>query len=92
MNKKYLLIFALILVSMAVLIPFASSNPDALEQVIGNLGSGEQTSIWQGLMSDYSVSAISNSYVSTLIAGTAGTIIVLAAGLLIGKMVTKKHP
>jgi hypothetical protein len=92
MNKKYVLIVALILVSMALLIPFASSNPDALEHVTGSLSSQEQTSVWQGIMADYSVSTIGNSYVSTLIAGTAGTIIVLAAGLLIGKMVTKKNP
>ncbi len=90
MNKKIVIILALTLVSLAVLIPFASSNPDALDHVTDNLGS-QQASSWQGIMPEYTISAISNSYATTLAAGSIGTIIVLAAGLLIGKMMTKKN-
>ena len=91
MNKK---IFAIATVSLivflAVFIPLASSNPDGLEKVVETYGAEEQEPIWNGLMGDYSVSGISNPYVTTLIAGVAGTVIVLGAGLLLGKTMPKK--
>jgi ABC-type Fe3+ transport system permease subunit len=90
MNKKYVIVVALILVSLAVLIPVASKNPDALDSVTDKAATQQQG--WQGIMPEYTISAIGDSYVTTLAAGSVGTIIVLAAGLLIGKMVTKKNP
>jgi hypothetical protein len=88
--KKTLIVVVLILVSLAVLLPFASSSPDALEKVTSIYGEG-QTPIWQGIMPDYSVAILGDSYVSTLIAGSVGTLIVLAACLLIGKSMTKQN-
>ncbi len=91
MNKK---IFAIATVSLivflAVFIPLASSNPDGLEKVVETYGAEEQKPYWNGLMGDYSVSGISNPYVTTLIAGIAGTVIVLCACLLLGKIMPKK--
>jgi ABC-type Fe3+ transport system permease subunit len=89
--KKIFIILTLILVSLAVLLPFASSNPDALEKVTSNYNVQEQTPVWQGIMPDYSVAIFGDSYVSTLIAGSVGTLIVLAAALLIGKSMTKQN-
>ena len=71
--KKALVFVGLVLVSLAVLLPFASSSPDGLEKVAGTFGAQQQTPIWQGLMPDYSVAALGNSYVSTLLAGIFGT-------------------
>jgi ABC-type Fe3+ transport system permease subunit len=89
--KKTLIVVVLILVSLAVLLPFASSNPDALEKVTSTYDVQEQTPVWQGIMPDYSVATLGDSYVSTLIAGSVGTLIVLAACLLIGKSMTKQN-
>ena len=88
--KKIFIIAALILVSLAVLLPFASSNPDALEKVTSTYDVQEQTPVWQGIMPDYSVAILGDSYVSTLIAGSIGTVIVLGACLLIGKTMKQK--
>ena len=89
--KKALVTLALILVGLAVLLPFASSNPDALDAVTGNFSVQKQTSIWQGIMPDYSAS-IGNNYTSTLLAGVLGVIMVVVAGLVVGKVIAvKKH-
>jgi ABC-type sulfate transport system permease component len=77
---------------LVIFLPLASSNPDGLEKVVETYGAQESEPFWNGLLSDYSISAIGNSYASTLAAGSIGTIIVLAAGLIIGKVMTKKNP
>jgi hypothetical protein len=88
--KKYVAILALILVFLAVFIPFASSNPDGLEKVAESLGIEEHAPLWRGLMFDYSIEAIENTYVSTLVAGIFGTLMVLLATLLLGTAIKPK--
>jgi hypothetical protein len=90
MNKR-LAVIAAILVFLAVFIPLASSSPDGLERVVENFGVAEQAPLWNGLMSDYTIAAIGNPYVSTLLAGIFGTIMVLLAGFLLGKALTPKN-
>ncbi len=90
--KKNLIPVILLLGGLAVLLPFASSNPDALEVVTSTFGVQEEHGPWQGLMPDYAVAAIENSYLSTLIAGITGTILVLSATYLIAKTMTIKNP
>ena len=87
--KKTIVVLAVILVGLAVLLPLASSNPDAMDAVTDNLSSGQQTSIWQGIMPDYSTS-VGNGYTSTLIAGIIGVIIVVLASLVVGKTLAPK--
>ena len=88
--KKHLAVIALIVVFLAVFIPLASSNPDGLERVAENFGVEEHAPFWNGLMSDYAIAAIADPYVSTLLAGIFGTLMVLLAGLLLGKVMTPK--
>jgi hypothetical protein len=88
--KKTLAVTALIIIFLAVFIPLASSNPDGLEKVAATFGADEKAPVWYGIMADYSLPSIENSYASTLIAGVTGTCIVLAAGLLLGKVISKK--
>ena len=90
--KKYFGITALIVVFLAILIPFASSNPDGLERVVETFGVEEHEPLWNGLMSDYTVGAIGNPYVSTLLAGVFGTFMVLLVGFLLGKVMMPKNP
>jgi ABC-type Fe3+ transport system permease subunit len=88
--KKYLIAIALIAIFLAVFIPLASSNPDGLQKVATTFGADQKAPAWNGLLSDYSLPSIGNSYAATLIAGVIGTIAVLAAGLLVGKVMTKQ--
>lgn len=89
--KKYVGIIVLIMVFLAVFIPFASSNPDGLEQVVETFGVEEHKPLWNGLMVDYSIEAIENSYVSTLLAGVFGTFMVLLATFLLGTVMAPKN-
>ena len=89
MIKKYLTAVFLLVVFLAAFIPFASSNPDGLETVTSSLGIQSQP-IWQGFMNNYSVSALGNGYVSTLLAGFFGIVFVLTATLALGKAITKR--
>ena len=86
--NTYLKVLTLILVCLAVLIPFASSDPDGLEKVAETLGV-EETETATGLMPDYTVPVVENEYSSTLIAGVVGVFLVLAAGLVVGKLLAK---
>jgi len=88
--KKFLAVIVLLVVFLAVLMPFASSNPDGLEKVAESLGVEESAPFWEGLMSDYSVEAFKNPYVSTLVAGVLGTLLVLAATLALGFVIAKR--
>lgn len=83
---------ALIVAFLAVFIPLASSSPDGLERVVETFGVAEQAPIWSGIMSDYAFAAIVNPYLSTLMAGIFGILMVLVAGYLLGKAMTPKNP
>ena len=91
MNKR-IAIVAAIMVFLAVFIPLASSSPDGLQRVAENFGVAEQAPIWNGIMSGYAIAAIENPYVSTLLAGVFGTLIVLLVGFLLGKAMAPKKP
>jgi hypothetical protein len=87
--KKYLVAIILLVVFLAVFIPFASSSPDGLEKVAQSLGVKELEPLWKGFMFDYSVEVFENPYVSTLLAGVFGTLMVLAASFVFGKVIIK---
>lgn len=88
--KKHLGTIALIVVFLAVLIPFASSSPDGLERVVETFGVEEHAPFWNGLMSDYAIATIKDPYVSTLLASVFGTLMVLLATFLLGKAIAAK--
>ena len=88
--KKYVIAVALVVVFLVFFIPLASTNPDGLEKVVQTYGAQENENLWSGLLSDYSFSSISDSYVSTLFAGIFGVLTVLLMGLLISKVMFRK--
>lgn len=89
--KGYLKPLILILVFLALLIPFASENPDGLEKVVETLGVEEHEPFWSGLMPDYTLPAIENGYASTLLAGVFGTLLVLGLSYTVGMAIAKKE-
>lgn len=88
--KKYVFAAALVIIFLVFFIPLASTNPDGLEKVVQTYGAQENENLWSGLLSDYSFSSISDSYVSTLFAGIFGVLTVLLMGLLISKVMFRK--
>jgi len=87
---KFFVVVILLVVFLAIFIPFASSNPDGLEKVAESLGISEKEPAWRGLMSDYSVGVLNDPYVSRLAAGVLGVILVLGASLTLGSVIAKR--
>ncbi|MEM2968945.1 MAG: PDGLE domain-containing protein [Candidatus Bathyarchaeia archaeon] len=89
--KRQSTVVIAIIVFLVFFIPLASSDPDGLERVVENFGVEEQAPFWHGIMPDYTISAVEDPYVSTLIAGVAGVILVLLAGLAVERAITSKN-
>ena len=89
--KGYVRAVILILIGLAVLIPFASTFPDGLEKVSECLEIEESEPIWIGLMPDYALPTIDNPYTATLLSGIIGVFLVLAASWIMGKTVIHKR-
>ena len=87
--KGYFKALILILVCLAILIPFASSDPDGLEIVAETLGIEETDSSSESLLPDYTIPVVENEYGSTLIAGVLGVFLVLGAAFVLGKSFAK---
>ena len=80
-----------IIIALAVLIPFVSSNPDGLEKVAESLNIAEHEPLWKGIMPDYSLENINNPYISTLTSGIIGVCLVLVASFIIGEAASKEE-
>ena len=89
--KKYFAATAMVVVFLAVFIPFASSSPDGLQRVATSLGIEQTEPAWHGLMGNYSVNALGDTYVSTLAAGVLGILMVLVASLVLGAAITRRN-
>lgn len=87
--KSYLKALILILICLAILIPFASDFPDGLEKVAESFNVEEHEPLWKGLMPDYALPAIDNPYVSTFLAGFLGVLLVLGVAFVLGLVVAK---
>jgi cobalt/nickel transport system permease protein len=85
MKKRYIIAVCGILIFLAIFIPLASTNPDGLEKVVISLGAKEGDNFWSGILPNYEVSGVGNGYLSTLIAGIIGVVLVLLVGLLLTK-------
>ena len=89
--KRYFKALILILVCLAVLVPFASNAPDGLEKVAETFGIEEHEPVWKGLMPDYSLPTIDNPYASTLLAGIFGIFLVLGFAFMLGTAISKPN-
>jgi hypothetical protein len=87
--KEHVKVLFLILVGLALFIPLASTFPDGLESVAEALGIEVAERLWHGVMPDYSVPLIDNAYVSTLVSGILGSLLVLVVAFVVGKALTK---
>lgn len=87
--KRLIKVFLVVLVVFAVLVPFASTDPDGLEKVAETLGIEEPEPFWNGLMPDYTLPAVENPYMSTLLAGFLGAFLVFGVSFALGKAIGK---
>lgn len=90
MVKKVLIVVVVIFAALAVGLPFVPRNPDGLQNLIASSGKEQQSTGWSGLMAEYSVAVVSDPYVSTLLAGVLGVLMVLALGFGLGKAASPK--
>ena len=87
--NNYVKVGVLILAGLLVLIPFASSEPDGLEKTVETLGVEETDSTYMGLMADYRIEGVNDSFISTAVAGAVGFGLVLGLGTVLGKSLNK---
>ena len=96
-NTKFILIGLGVCLLVAFLLsPWASSLPDGLEKVIEKLAPGgesrEADSSPPAPLPDYGVPGVGSEWLSTGLAGLAGTVVVFAAVLLLARMLARKKP
>ena len=90
-RKNEITLLLALIIALAILIPFASSNPDGLERVAESLNVKEHEPLWRGIMPDYSLESINNPYISTFLSGIAGICLVLGFSFTIGKLLQRKE-
>ena len=94
---KYLILGGLVLsLGLAIFLsPFASSEPDGLEKVAedeGFIEKAEGAEVWtEAPVPDYAVPGVENEQLATGLAGAAGTLILFAIGLGVGRLLKGKR-
>jgi hypothetical protein len=75
-----------------VLAPLASSDPDGLERVAEDQGFIERAqNFFSGLLGDYAIPGVDNEWLSTVLAGLLGVVIVVAIVLILGRLVARRR-
>jgi len=93
MIRRYWWVVGLLLavVVVAVLAPFASSDPDGLERVAIDAGFAEQgTDPGFEILPDYSVPFLGDSTLSLIVAGIIGVALLFGAMWLLGRVLARR--
>lgn len=93
--KTFVFISLIVALILAIFIsPFASSSPDGLEKVAEDKGFIEKAldeGVWKfSPIPDYAFPGIGSEAIATAIAGLIGTLLTIAIGWLIGKIIISK--
>jgi len=92
-EKRWLLLFFVLALVVAVLSPLASSHPDGLERVAEDQGFIERVQEpWYKVIPDYVFPGIPNEAVATILAGLVGTLLVFGLVWGVGKLVARRNP
>ena len=93
-NKKFYLVFLLVTIGLAGIVSFyASSSPDGLEKVAGDIGfidTAKDHTLDNSALADYGVAGIENERLSVGIAGILGVIATGVLMYLIIKFISRK--
>jgi len=76
-NYKKWFIGSLVILAIFIYIPTFIAGPDGLERVMENHGVEAPEPIWQGVLPDYSIPGIEDPWISSLLAGVIGSVIML---------------
>ncbi len=75
-----------------VLAPLASQDPDGLERVAEDQGFIERAqNFFSGVLGDYAIPGVDNEWLSTVLAGLLGVVIVVAIVLILGRVVARRR-
>ena len=66
-------IFIVLILSLTLVTPYASSSPDGLESVASNFGFEETDGVVL-LLEDYGISSVNNNFVSTILSALLGVL------------------
>jgi len=88
--KNIMKAVGILIIALMLLAPLASTYPDGLEKVAESLEIVEPEPLWRGLMPDYTLTIIKNSYFATLISGFVGSLIVCSITWILGIIATRK--
>jgi cobalt/nickel transport system permease protein len=75
-------LFVVLILLLTLITPFASSSPDGLESVAENFGFQETDGVVL-LLDDYGINAVSNNFISTVLSGLLGVIVIVAMFTLV---------
>ena len=93
-NRKFYLIFLLVSIGLAGIVSFyASSSPDGLEKVAGDIGfieTAKDHTLDNSALADFGVAGIENERLSVGIAGILGVIATGVLMYLIIKFISRK--
>ncbi len=83
---------AMLIVALALtlLVPFASTAPDALEKAVESIGV-EPMNLWGSLASDFFVSVTGNSFLASILSGLVGLFSVLAMVWIMGWLYLRRE-
>lgn len=83
---------AIAVLVVVVLAPLASPDPDGLERVAEDAGFMERAGNYvAGLLGDYAIPGIDNAWLSTVLSGLLGIVIVAGLMVLLGRLVARRR-
>ena len=83
-------IFIVLILSLTLLTPYASSSPDGLESVASNFGFEETDGVVL-LLEDYGISSVNNNFVSTILSALLGVLSIAGLSTLLFRKKSGKN-
>ena len=83
-------IFIVLILSLTLLTPYASSSPDGLESVASNFGFEETDGVVL-LLEDYGISSVNNNFVSTILSALLGVLSIAGLSTLFFRNKSRKN-
>ena len=83
-------IFIVLILSLTLVTPYASSSPDGLESVASNFGFEETDGVVL-LLEDYGISSVNNNFVSTILSALLGVLSIAGLSTLFFRKKSGKH-
>ena len=93
MNRRTMFVGIVICLALAALAsPFASTSPDGLEKVAEEHGIAPSAPLWtRAPIPDYAMPNVSHPGIATGTAGVIGTLVVLALGIGLARLLARRR-